>query len=361
VGNGRYVSSAIQHGPDPSHRVRVAVMRHEWQSITFLHWPYEPAVVQRLLPPGLEVETRHDAAWVGLVPFRITIRGPFGPAPPWLNAIPETNVRTYVIGPDGRPGIWFFSLDIASPDAVAGARAAWGLPYHWSRMTVVESGREITYRSQRRNGSGTVSLAHVRVGELLPPNDIGEFEHYLTARFGLWSRPYGALAFTPASHPRWRLASASVEVLDDELVMAAGLPAPTGEPLVHFSVGVPVRIGLPRLFLRNMRREGEHQAEEVPWEGAVMSENAPEAGEQPEQWQEHDHEATVHNHRHYHVTHNHNEMTGGFEHLSSAHEHEHNHAALHHSHVPHRDFEHEHQGEAHIHDHEAPTSSQESH
>lgn len=70
-------------------------------------------------------------------------------------------------------------------------------------------------------------------------------------------------------------------------------------------------------------------------------------------WEPHDHEALVHTHRHYHVTHNLREMTGGFEHLSSAHEHQHDHAALNHSHHPHESFESEHQGEAHVHDHDA--------
>jgi uncharacterized protein YqjF (DUF2071 family) len=36
-----------------------------------------------------------------------------------------------------------------------------------------------------------------------------------------------------------------MEALDDELVMAAGYPRPVGEPLVHYSPGVDVRIGLP--------------------------------------------------------------------------------------------------------------------
>jgi hypothetical protein len=35
-------------------------------------------------------------------------------------------------------------------------------------------------------------------------------------------------------------------MLDDELVVAACLPAPTDPPLVHHSPGVPVRIGFPR-------------------------------------------------------------------------------------------------------------------
>lgn len=98
-------------------------MRQQWQTLTFLHWAYPPDVVQNLLPDGLRVETRKGLVWVGLVPFRMTIDGPVGPALPWLRAIPETNVRTYVVGSDGQPGVWFFSLDITSIDAVAGGRA----------------------------------------------------------------------------------------------------------------------------------------------------------------------------------------------------------------------------------------------
>jgi uncharacterized protein YqjF (DUF2071 family) len=39
---------------------------------------------------------------------------------------------------------------------------------------------------------------------------------------------------------------AEVLHLDDELVTAAGLPAPVGAPVVHWAPGVDVRIGVPR-------------------------------------------------------------------------------------------------------------------
>jgi uncharacterized protein YqjF (DUF2071 family) len=44
----------------------------------------------------------------------------------------------------------------------------------------------------------------------------------------------------------WILHEATLENLDDTLVVAAGLPAPTGEPHVMFSPGVSVKIGLPQ-------------------------------------------------------------------------------------------------------------------
>ena len=73
--------------------------------------------------------------------------------------------------------------------------------------------------------------------------------------------------------------------------------------------------------------------------------------EDQQRWERHDHAAVVHAHEHVHVTHNRNEMTGGFDHLSSEHEHDHDHAKVAHAHFPHRDFEQEHRYEAHDHDH----------
>src|ERR1700734_741335 len=42
------------------------VMWHRWERLTFLHWRFEPADVQRLVPDGLEAETAHGAAGGGL-------------------------------------------------------------------------------------------------------------------------------------------------------------------------------------------------------------------------------------------------------------------------------------------------------
>ena len=221
-------------------------MRQAWQAVTFLHWPFEPDQVQRLLPDGLEIEAHGGAAWVGLVAFRIDIRPPAGPTAPWLVGVPETNVRTYVVGPDGRPGVWFFSLDIGTPDAAAAARGGWGLPYFWSRMTVEEDRREVRYRCRRAlSRRPAASRLVVTTGEPVDDLDLTDFDHYLTARFGLWSRAFGRLLHTAVEHPPWRFTRVRVDELDDSLVTAAGLPAPTDSPVTHFSDGVQVRIGPP--------------------------------------------------------------------------------------------------------------------
>jgi uncharacterized protein len=235
--------ATVEHGPWAPHPVRVPVMRHEWQRVTFLHWPYPPDAVQRLLPAGLRVETRQESAWVGLVAFCITVAGPVGPPLPWLQAVPETNVRTYVVGPDGRPGVWFFSLDIVSPDVVAGGRLAWGVPYHWSNMSVESGGGEIIYHCRRYRQHSPTSRVTVQPGAAIAPTNASEFDHYLTARFALWSRKLGVLTYTAVEHPPWALHNGLLRHLDDRLVTATGLSAPSGDPVVHYSPGVQVRIG----------------------------------------------------------------------------------------------------------------------
>lgn len=237
------------HGPESPHHVRVPVMRHRWETLTFLHWPFDVDTVQRLLPKGLEVEAWEGRAWVGLVPFHMRVSPPVGPAVPGLTTFPETNVRTYVTGPDGKPGVWFFSLDATNPPAVAAARTLYGLPYFLARMMVEREGDRVTYRSRRFSRRGPRPGHHIVVeaGAEKSAESVSEFEHYLTARFTLWAVHAGALHSSRAEHPPWALREARAVRLEQDLVQAAGLPDPSGEALVHFSEGVDVRIGRPRV------------------------------------------------------------------------------------------------------------------
>jgi uncharacterized protein YqjF (DUF2071 family) len=225
-------------------------MVHGWDELTFLHWSYDPAAVQRLLPDGLEVETFDGRAWVGLVPFFLRVGLPHGIGPvPWLSCFAETNVRTYVRSrAGGQSGIWFFSLDAARLGAVLVARATYRLPYFWSTMRLSVLGDERHYTCRRRwpdPGRGATSDVRVRIGEPFAADELTPLDHFLTARWSLFSAPLAGLRRAAASHDPWPLRRATVLHLRDELVAAAGLPAPAGDPIAHFSPSVTVRIGWP--------------------------------------------------------------------------------------------------------------------
>jgi uncharacterized protein YqjF (DUF2071 family) len=224
-----------------------AVMVQWWDQLTFLHWRYPAEAVQRLLPEGLEVETRDGSAWIGLVPFFLRVGLPGVSPVPWLSEFAETNVRTYVRSHDGRRGIWFFSLDAARLGAVVVARATYRIPYFWSSMRLSHVGPTLTYECRRRwpGPRGASSAVAIEVGERYQPDELGDLDHFLTARWALFSDPATGLHHARAWHEPWPLHRARAVHVRDELIAAAGLPHPEGEPLVHHSPSVQVRIGLP--------------------------------------------------------------------------------------------------------------------
>jgi uncharacterized protein YqjF (DUF2071 family) len=237
----------VAYGPSCDTPVQRASMVHWWDELTFLHWRFEPGAVQRLLPRGLTVEPYGGAAWVGLVPFYMRVGLPQVPSIPWVSRFPETNVRTYVRADDGSTGIWFFSLDAARLGAVITARSTYRLPYFWSKMSVERHGASLSYSCTRRwpGTRGVSSRARIEIGDAYAPDELGSLDHFLTARWRLFSAPRSGLRRAQAFHDPWPLHRARLLELDDGLVAAAGLPTPTDEPLVHHSPSVRVRIGWP--------------------------------------------------------------------------------------------------------------------
>lgn len=229
--------------------VRHPVMIHRWERLTFLHWSFDRHVVQRLLPPGLEVETFDGRAWVGLVPFHMWVAPPRVPAPPWLGRFCETNVRTYVRDRHGRSGVWFFSLEASRLPAVVAARTTYRLPYYWASMHLRQTPERIEYVTRRRwpGPRGVGGTVIICPGERIEAHEVTQLEHFLTARWRLFSQAKNdSLRYADAEHQPWPLHRVDVERCDDSLVTAAGLPPPVGDPLAHYSPGVEVRIGVPR-------------------------------------------------------------------------------------------------------------------
>jgi uncharacterized protein len=234
-------------GAHPEEVVRHPVLHQRWETITFLHWPYEARAVARLLPTGMAVDTFGERAWVGVTPFLMRdVRAPGLPPVPRWSSFPETNVRTYVRAPDGHDGVWFLSLDTSRLAQVLTVRTGLGVPYAWSRMRLDSDGGRVRYASHRHGpGARAGSRITIAIGDPLTTEDLGAFDHFLTGRWRAYSRRCGSLWVVPIEHEPWPLRSAEVMELDENLVAATGLPPPRGAPVIHYSPGVEVRIGAP--------------------------------------------------------------------------------------------------------------------
>jgi uncharacterized protein YqjF (DUF2071 family) len=224
-------------------------MSQQWRDLVFLHWRVPVAQAAQLVPAGTVPDTFDGDAWVGLIPFRLLHAGPGRlPGVPWLGSFLETNVRTYTVDASGRRGVAFCSLECQRLAVVAGARAVFGLPYTWARMSGRRDGDLLTYRTRRRlpGPRGAGGTVRVRLGGPLPgPDPLADF---LTARWGLHTRVRGRLEHVPNSHEPWPLHRAELVELDDSLLAAAGLAGLADRPpdSVLASPGVTTHFGLPQ-------------------------------------------------------------------------------------------------------------------
>lgn len=224
------------------------VLRMRWLDLLFAHWPVDPAALERLLPPGLELDRFDGAAWLGIVPFTMTDVSPRGlPAVPRFSTFPETNVRTYVRH-DGLPGVWFLSLDADSWATVHGARRVFHLPYAHARMRSRRSGDDVAYHSVRDDPSMPAARFDARYRPTGParPAEPGSFEDWSTDRLRLFSADdRGRLWRSEIQHERWPLRPAEGELDARALAAVHGIELPAEPPHLRFVDRLDVRGWLP--------------------------------------------------------------------------------------------------------------------
>jgi uncharacterized protein YqjF (DUF2071 family) len=211
-------------------------MAQSWHDLLFGHWPIDVAMLHPHIPAALQIDTFDGQAWIAVVAFRMSgVRLRW--ALPWLSAFPELNVRTHVVA-DGKPGVWFFSLDAGNPVAVAVARAWFHLPYFRARMKCEERDAWIHYRSERTHRgapSGVFAAKYRPAAEGFEPQR-GTLEHFLTERYCLYAAASRGRIYRGEIHHRpWRLQVAEADFTRDSMVEAAGFALPPTKPLLHFA------------------------------------------------------------------------------------------------------------------------------
>ena len=212
------------------------VMRQTWHHLLFAHWPLDAGALRQRIPAGLELDTYQGQAWLGIVPFHMTNVAPRGvPALPWLSAFPELNVRTYV-RLEGKPGVYFFSLDATNPLAVWTAWTLFHLPYYTAAMRVGVAGEHVRYTSRRRSGRRPRFVAEYwPMAEPHHPEP-GSLDAFLTERYCLYAEDSASrLHRLEIHHPPWPLQRAGARIAENTMAAAAGFTLPDVAPLLHYS------------------------------------------------------------------------------------------------------------------------------
>ena len=222
-------------------------MVQRWHDLLFAHWRCDLADLRPLIPAALEIDTCDGSPWISVIPFYMSgvrVRGT--PPVPTAHAFQELNVRTYVTL-DGRPGIWFFSLDAASSLAVIGARVGISLPYFRATMRMSRQNGGIRYESRRWSIAGSPASfdgEYRGLGSPAPPAP-GSLDHFLTERYSLYSSDGQRLWRGDIHHPRWQLEPAEARIDVNSMIAAAGLGAPNGTPLLQYAAIQEARFWWP--------------------------------------------------------------------------------------------------------------------
>jgi uncharacterized protein len=208
-------------------------MGQTWEDLLFAHWRVPLAAVREHVPAELEVEQHDGSAWVSVTPFRLTGLRARGTLPlPGVSSFLELNVRSYVRAADGKPGIWFFSLDASSRLAVEAARRTYKLPYFQARMAAERRGEWIEYECARIEEAGRVFSGRYRPDGPVFNAEPGSPEEFLTERYCLYTTDErGRLYRAEIHHEPWPLQAAEAEI---ELASISPIEL-TGDAVLHFS------------------------------------------------------------------------------------------------------------------------------
>ena len=219
------------------------IMKQTWNDLLYAHYPIKLEALQKLVPNMFPLDSYNGMGWIGVIPFHITgirIRGllPI----PGMNRFPELNVRTYVTL-DGKPGIYFFSLDAAHFLAANSAKLFYHLPYRHADILVKKTGATIDYESRRKSKEATqLKCTYKPISQPFLAAK-GSFEEWMAERYCIYTlNKKGRLFRCDVLHSPWLLQQAEAKFYHNTILSKQGIYVDSDKPILHFSKRKEVRI-----------------------------------------------------------------------------------------------------------------------
>lgn len=152
------------------------------------------------------------------------------------------NVRTYV-SHDGKPGVYFLSMDATNLLAVGGARTLYHLPYVVADMHVSKRNGFINYESKRLDESGAVFNCRYRPISDPYYGQKGTFDEWMAERYCLYTvNRNGDLKRCDILHQPWQLQKTEAEFCMNTMLSNQSIFVENPEPILHFSKEKKVRM-----------------------------------------------------------------------------------------------------------------------
>jgi len=212
-------------------------MQQIWKDLLFLHYRIQFDLLRKLVPSRLELDQYNNECWISITPFKmrkVRLRV-FLPIPTTYNFL-ELNLRTYVKH-NGRPGIYFFSLDASSTIAAMVARIA-SLPYFRASMSIEDKNNHFNFESYRKGSAKTPADFKVDYNPhsepFLAPE--GTLNHWLVERYCLYqTTKTNKIVTIDIHHLPWKLQNANAEISTNSLIEAMGIQISPQQPIAQFA------------------------------------------------------------------------------------------------------------------------------
>lgn len=206
----------------------------EWHNNIMLHWKIDAQLIQDEIPEGLELDLHQGYAYVSIIAFTVCRLSPrFFPVLPFISNFDEINLRTYVVR-DGKPGIYFLSIEASKLIPAILARCLMGLPYKKSKIKRSDN----CYL-----GRGKRELLEVIYQPLSKNFEEDKLDFWLTERHCLYGLEKGRLFRIDIHHRPWKLYNMGVWVKILNYKYCKDIPI-----LTHYSPKIKVLLW-SRIFL----------------------------------------------------------------------------------------------------------------
>ncbi|MCQ6278424.1 YqjF family protein [Bacillus sp. EB600] len=217
------------------------ILRQTWNDLLFVHYPIPVELLRPHIPGSLQIDTFDGTAWLGVVVF--VMEGIYFRGLAAVSLTPkftEINVRTYVHC-NGKPGVYFMSLDVGNLASLLIAKKWYRLPYQPAQISIQKEG-ESFYCQSLRKGKMKIPIAfegkYVPLSEVYLPEK-GTVDHWLTERYCFFSTNKRGSVFCGEIHHRpWPLQKVKAEIVRNTLFTPFQVDVEEEKTITHFSMGV---------------------------------------------------------------------------------------------------------------------------
>ncbi|MEH7009321.1 DUF2071 domain-containing protein [Neobacillus niacini] len=187
------------------------------------------------------MDSFNGMGWIGIVSFHMTgVRLHGLPPIPGTVSFPQVNVRTYVIL-DGKPGIYFLSLDATNRLAASIARTFYKLPYHYADIIIKYNQSGIDFNSKRGSINKAGLVCNYRPISKQYYAAKGTFDDWMAERYCFYTLNIKGVLRCDVLHQPWLLQEAEAEISHNTLLTKQEIYVEKEMPVFHFSKRMEVR------------------------------------------------------------------------------------------------------------------------